>query len=135
MTGNEYKKLSDFDASLVVGQEVFFRFTNNHRFRRVKVQITKINAKSIRGACLEPYVTDLGTYPKGHEFKVPRITDMQSWTANNSVEHPDLTAHLASAEHRRNTCMQPDDPVVDDEPLISKEQAQRAMTAINGTNY
>lgn len=110
MTADEYNQLRDFDASLAVGKEVIFRFTNNHRYRRVKVKITKVNAKSVLGACN----TDLGVYPAGHEFKVPRITNIKGWTANNCVEYV--------AEY------------VAEEPLISREQAQAALTRINGTS-
>ena len=86
MNAEEYKTLLAHDVSLQVGQEVWFRFTNNNRFRRVKVKIAKINAKSVLGENLEEVKTDLGTYPKGHVFKVPRITDLKGWTANNRVE-------------------------------------------------
>lgn len=81
-------KFIEFDANIKIGDEVYFRFTNNNRYRRVKVRITKLNAKSVKGACLEPYETDLGTYPKGFEFKVPRITD-NGWSKNNCVELPE----------------------------------------------
>lgn len=89
MTGEQFKTVVEFDANLKIGDIVYFRFTNNNRYRRVQVRIVKLNAKSVIGESLADYVTDLGTYSTGFRFKVPRITDMTGWTANNCVELPE----------------------------------------------
>lgn len=89
---SKYQSLVEADANMKVGDKVWFLFTNCNRYRRVFVTIVKINAKSVIGEGVEQYITDLGTYPKGHRFKVPRITDIKGWTENNRVEYSEEKA-------------------------------------------
>jgi hypothetical protein len=87
MTADEYKALIAEDEALAVGDRVWFRFTNNGRYRRVMVRLVKINAKSLIGEVIARYEPESGfTYPAGQRLKVPRISDIKQWTANNRCE-------------------------------------------------
>ena len=80
MNATQYKEAVDFDQNLKVGQAGVVRWTNCGRYFSAPGIITKLNQKSVK----VKLSTAVGDYPLGQVITVPRISNWNGWTVNNS---------------------------------------------------
>ena len=85
MPGDEFKSVVDFEEGLKIDDVVCVHWTNSHRFFHAKGVVKKINSKSIFVTLTEGTGFSGHSYPIGHCIKVPLISDIKRWTANNRV--------------------------------------------------
>lgn len=87
MTGDEFRKVCDFEVGLKIGDPVLVRWTNCGRYFRAAGTVAKINAKSLRVTLTESVLWgDEYTYPVGREILVPSIDNIRDWSCSNRVE-------------------------------------------------
>ena len=88
MTGEEFRKVKEFESAMEEGDHVRVLWTNSGNFFGAIAKVVKINRKSVRVALSEPVGTDAlaSFYPRGHHITVPTISDIQRWSENNRVE-------------------------------------------------
>lgn len=93
MTGQELRKVWNFENSLKVGDAVTARWTNAGYQVEAKAEIAKVNEQSFRIRLTEDvqsiYKPRTIGWVKGTTFSVPRCSlgsGMKLWSCNNRVE-------------------------------------------------
>jgi len=87
VTANQYRTVTDFEASLTPGQPVRVVWTNSRSIFRGQGKVAKINRKSVRVALTEEVPCSYSEpYPPGREIIVPLIDNIADWSAHNRVE-------------------------------------------------
>ena len=90
MTGDEFKKVLNFENSLNVGDKVYAVWTNCHNYYAANATVLKVNKASFVVTLDEEVSSSLGTYPVGNKIKCPRFalgtSGMELWSANNRLE-------------------------------------------------
>lgn len=86
MTGDEFRQVVDFEASLKPGDSVRVNWTNSNSYYSANATVAKVNDKSVVVTLDEIVPASYGTYPKGQKIRVPRIAAFKLWSCNNSVQ-------------------------------------------------
>ena len=86
MTADEYRAVTNFEDNLKLGDKVWVHW----RFNCAGIgKVTRINPKSLNVTLTDSaYGRPAGMpeYPVGTIIRVPRITAIEKWGANNRVE-------------------------------------------------
>jgi hypothetical protein len=89
MNSEDWNNAIKFDRTLEQGGTYMAHWTNCGRYYTGRVQIIKLNEKSVRVSLLEAIRkngTEQVEYPIGQKLVIPRATDLIRWSVNNRLE-------------------------------------------------
>lgn len=86
MTGQDLRKVLDFENGIKAGDIVLAKWTNNYKTPKAKAEVVKVNSQSFRIRLLE----DIQDWLAGQVFPIPRLalggTGFSKWSYNNRLE-------------------------------------------------